>query len=981
MPLCLLLFASTSSVYGNPREWVDSTGKHRVLAELVAIRGDKVILEKQDGSIITIPIARLSSGDQTFLKQAARSKPTPNPSVSPESSLSGSPASSMGTDSVGTPPPPSPRKPTAAERKVGEKAIAILKTHCFRCHGEAGADEGGFDFALSREKLVSAGYVVIDNASESTLYQRMQSTDSPMPPEGESPRPTAEELAVVRDWIQMGAPSPVDEQPSGFITTADVYTLAANDLKSLPKRDRPYARYFSLTHLKNAGASKEELATCRSALAKLINSLSWHRRLAALHKAGSQDGQEFLYRIDLRDLQWETDNWDMVLAHYPHGLVFESRHAFNLRVGTDCEVPIVKADWFVAAASKPPLYHDLAQIPTTDKRLESRLRVNVQENIDQGRTVRVGFARSGVSQNNRLIERHESVFGAYWKSYDFAGNTGRKSLFENPLGPGTTAGTFAHDGGEIIFRLPNGMLGYMLTDEAGRRIDRGPIEIVSDPKQPDRTVVNGVSCMSCHYGGFIQKRDEIRRHVQANQAAYTHLDEILAIYREDAESEKLLHADTQDYLATLSKNEIGIQSPTRAGEPVVLIANRYQNEVDRSLAAAELGMPPGSFDQALGTLVNSDPDLSRTVGALKVRGGVVKRESFDSLFAELASKLGVGDRPSYAVTTSTRSATNAGGTRPAAAGGAGLNSMATKAEDALQAGSRAMTDRKWKEAEDEFDIALRQAPDDNFRMRVYEKLARLHERGESLTPLLNDHKFLLESCKTSDAMREARDNFFVSLVRFANKSNGWASSWSREVDWEQTKLPPSVANPVEELYTKLLRENPQHEAALRVMEFFWFRVREAPVKRMQALIQLREILIARGEKLDQLSAYFLADLAGKHGDPRQGAELVSKLAEEDQGSNRLLIRILEGEAWVRAADNERATKALQIALQLLKKQSVTTRSSSQVERVGDLLADSGNPELAVDAFRMALQREKSAYQVEKFQKEDRCGDGEQRNQA
>src|SRR6185503_9031676 len=122
------------------------------------------------------------------------------------------------------------------------------------------------------------------------------------------------------------------------------------------------------------------------------------------------------------------------------------------------------------------------------------LRMDTLENIKQERVARAGFNSSGVSRNNRLIERHESGATVYWKSYDFGGNTGRQNLFAQPTGPGANADTFLHDGGEIIFSLPNGLQAYLLVDGKGNRIDKGPVAIVSDPKQGDRQVTNGISC-------------------------------------------------------------------------------------------------------------------------------------------------------------------------------------------------------------------------------------------------------------------------------------------------------------------------------------------------------------------------------------------------------------------------------------------------------------------------------------------------------
>jgi hypothetical protein len=162
----------------------------------------------------------------------------------------------------------------------------------------------------------------------------------------------------------------------------------------------------------------------------------------------------------------------------------------------DTEMPYVRIDWIVFAASKPPLYHTVLQIPDTDAELEQMLRVNVESNIEQEKAIRAAFNRSGVSQHNRMVEWHQSPYGSYWKSYDFGGSTGRQNLFEHPLGPRTGGDSFQHDGGELVFTLPNGMQGYMLVDGNGEADRPGKTGVVSDPKQTDRTVTSSVSCMS-----------------------------------------------------------------------------------------------------------------------------------------------------------------------------------------------------------------------------------------------------------------------------------------------------------------------------------------------------------------------------------------------------------------------------------------------------------------------------------------------------
>jgi hypothetical protein len=306
------------------------------------------------------------------------------------------------------------------------------------------------------------------------------------------------------------------------------------------------------------------------------------------------------------------------------------------RETTGSRLPYVRGDWFVFAASRPPLYHDVLQLPLTDRELEKTLQIDVAENIRQERVARAGFNGSGVSRNNRLIERHESPFGAYWKSYDFGGNAQRKNLFAHPLGPDDSDSSFQHDGGELIFNLPNGLQAYLLVDAAGNRIDKGPTEIVSDPKQADRHVVNGISCMSCHARGMIDKTDQVRAQVQKNADAFSkeEVDKVLALYLPRDAFGQLIKEDAERF--KLAVESTG--APLSATEPVTALALRFEAEVDVKQAAAELGLTPSEFLARL----EKDVQTARLFGALRVEGGTVQRELLVEEFSSLVYRLEAG---------------------------------------------------------------------------------------------------------------------------------------------------------------------------------------------------------------------------------------------------------------------------------------------------------------------------------------------------
>src|SRR5207249_2907132 len=82
---------------------------------------------------------------------------------------------------------------------------AVLRKSCHRCHGQDGAVEGGFNFILDRDKLVARRKVVPGQPDKSPLFRRV--LKGSMPPKGETPRPSRDEIALLRRWIAAGAPS------------------------------------------------------------------------------------------------------------------------------------------------------------------------------------------------------------------------------------------------------------------------------------------------------------------------------------------------------------------------------------------------------------------------------------------------------------------------------------------------------------------------------------------------------------------------------------------------------------------------------------------------------------------------------------------------------------------------------------------------------------------------------------------------------
>src|SRR5262249_13045828 len=180
------------------------------------------------------------------------------------------------------------------------------------------------------------------------------------------------------------------------IVQSDLQRWMLNDLETIDRRSRRFIRYFSLAHLYNQGLSDDELQSYRNALSKLINSLSWHPRITVPHAV---DPHKVLLQIDLRWYMWDATLWNRLLAEYPYGVLDDTAASRAVMVGTATKMPLVRADWFIATASRAPLYYELLQLPANLAELERQLRVDAAVDIQQERVARAGFNGSGVSKN------------------------------------------------------------------------------------------------------------------------------------------------------------------------------------------------------------------------------------------------------------------------------------------------------------------------------------------------------------------------------------------------------------------------------------------------------------------------------------------------------------------------------------------------------------------------------------------------------
>lgn len=560
----------------------------------------------------------------------------------------------------------------ASKTQLAAKAGTILERNCLQCHrGDGSASKSKFD-VRDVQSMIDMSVIVPEDAESSMLW--LLSHRGTMPPRSQPQlsRLVAADSQIIADWINAGAPKFPDIVPRTQITLDATLKAIIADLKNLPDvRVRSRQRYFSMVEAwNNPAISDETLKLSRAALSKALNSLSWERDIVMPR---ALDEQQTVFAVDVEQLGWGREHWLAIRGRYPYSIGFKNLqnpmlNDLNEEILslTEHGEPLyrVRADWFIATATQPALYHALLydlSLPEMKKRLvdksqpanpkrmtardlEQFLQVDVIANIERGeeKAMRAGFTSSGVSGQNRLIERHRTKYGAYWKSYDFKAGNRRAILSQFPLGPvypGNESSklAFEHDGGEIIFNLPNGLQAYLLIDGQDNRIEAGPIEVVSDALKTSGTplIVNGLSCMSCHKQGMIDApADEIREfsHVFGRarnhvQRLYPTIDSFQAKVDADARQfQTSLETTISTFLKTGDdKNRELSEFP----EPISDVARNYlQEEMDLKTVAAELYEPDLN---RLRVKIEGDEMLQQLgLGVLVRQDGKIKRAFWES---------------------------------------------------------------------------------------------------------------------------------------------------------------------------------------------------------------------------------------------------------------------------------------------------------------------------------------------------------------
>jgi hypothetical protein len=488
----------------------------------------------------------------------------------------------------------------------------ILETHCLGCHSDD--DQSGLGNILDIDNLMEKGVVKPGDPENSLLYKLV--TSGEMPKNGSL---TESNIELIYDWIKKGAIAKETDVERKFVPESAVYTNAASDLlDNFSSSERPNVRYFSLIHLYNGGLPDTEIQVNREALFKLLNSLS---SASQVKKPEAIDNFNTLYRIELTDYGWSTKQWEDVIRSYPFMVIPAVAKSLGvLQEDTNTNVPLIKADWFVANASKAPLYYSMLGISADFKTFESKMGISLVNNVKSGNVIRAGFNDSLPSEQNRVIERHSVGSSSFlWRSYEFETSDGNQNIFDKPMGPQGTGhpNSFRDDGGEFIFSLNNGFFAFAIYGKDGNRLNIAP------SKEGEEDIIAGQSCMSCHNNGLINKQDMVIKEAGSRGILDSQIE---AIYVSHSKFKSQIDKDSDSYKDALNQANVN----TKRKDPVFRVAKKYLLDVSTGQAAAEIGVQRSVLEG----------HLQRVQGLSSLfEGGSISRTNFEIKYKTLSTSL------------------------------------------------------------------------------------------------------------------------------------------------------------------------------------------------------------------------------------------------------------------------------------------------------------------------------------------------------
>ncbi len=321
--------------------------------------------------------------------------------------------------------------------------------------------------------------------------------------------------------------------------------------------------------------------------------------------------------------------------------------AAGLAALTRTNFPVFYLDWFVANSLVEPRYHELLGLGDDEADYLALAAADQKTADRRGAQVRGAVLFSEVAHHNRILERTPTLLrygrGTYQSSFDFKTSVQLQDVLADLLNS-------KPDAKEVIFSLPNGLLGFAVFDGQGKRLDKADGDVAANRRSRfrDTQVRTAFHCIACHLPdrGWIDVDDEIRQLAARPVTLLAETYDAKDRRRGDRIRQKFLMVSFNDLLESdRGVVEVAVEASTRAGGKrgltcpetakavTTTIYDYLEAPVSLQQLAAELGYPQ---DQVLAACATAGLDATFVV----LRAGRrVRRDQIEAGFGRLATVL------------------------------------------------------------------------------------------------------------------------------------------------------------------------------------------------------------------------------------------------------------------------------------------------------------------------------------------------------
>lgn len=517
----------------------------------------------------------------------------------------------------------------------------IIQAACIRCHNsprpyDSYAVMADGNFRLAKE---SVRRVNLDAANQDVMPPRPQN------PLSDDQRRLFEKWRA-DGWLENNECKGEDPYGKTFIYQEldEINAAQFDDIRDIPAEDQPFTRYLLLSHRYNTRTGVADMEQYNAAVQKAVNSLSWSQEIIP---AQIIDERKTQLRIDLRNYNLTQGDWELICQVEPFNFIDDTTVGRVIQGLTQTRQPFLHADNFIFTAfGDPRVYNALLNIPQNVNDLYALLGVDYLSDLQNFDSIWLGFNGSSIADDNRALSRHETNVGPFnrgwmWQTYDTNDDfIAQKNFFEFPCPPGSGCEKeFVFDAGEILFTLPNGMMGAALYDGAGNRANDAPIDIVVDNKSPfDPVIENGLDCMRCHSVGLIPNIDQLRPSVlsNANEFDPNDVDIIKELFPGDGGTQPAFIRDNNVYSAAIRAIGGNIFQP----DPMNLLTDVHREDYVLEQVAAFVFLTPEEFRSEL----QESQRARQQIGQL-LSGGTITFDQFIEVFPVLIQDFRLGQDP------------------------------------------------------------------------------------------------------------------------------------------------------------------------------------------------------------------------------------------------------------------------------------------------------------------------------------------------